>query len=326
MTGNESRPPTVSVIMSVYNGETYLKDAVDSVLGQTYGDLEFIVINDGSEDKTADILASYGDCRMHVVHQENRGLTKALNVALKHARGRYVARQDADDISAPDRLGKQVSFMESRQDVALAGSWALLIDEEGDVIGRLRYVTEPADICERIVNENPYAHGSIIARREALDEVGGYREKFRYAQDYDLLLRMSERRKIANIPEELYYLRHRADRVSIEKQGEQMAFAELARELAKKRRKGQADELEKGIAIETLMKSGHEIDRFHYEKLTIYFCMREGNLKKARKAIIRMLKANPLQPRYYMHLALTFTGRKVSRTVLRLWEKMRYGR
>ena len=129
--------PKVTVLMAVYNGERYLRDAVESILCQTFRDFQFLIINDGSTDNTRDLILSYDDARIVLVDSEhNVGQTRSLNRGLELAAGELIARQDADDISEPDRLAKQVAFLERHPEVALLGTWYKEIDVQGTVIGK----------------------------------------------------------------------------------------------------------------------------------------------------------------------------------------------
>jgi len=118
----------VSVIMSVYNGEKFLSQAIESILSQTFIDFEFIIINDGSHDGSLDIIRSYHDQRMKLISRENRGLISSLNEAISLANGQYLARMDADDVSLPERLARQVSFLDNHSEIAVCGTWAEVIN------------------------------------------------------------------------------------------------------------------------------------------------------------------------------------------------------
>lgn len=120
----KSKCPQISVIMSVYNGEKYLREAIDSILNQTFTHFEFIIVNDGSTDKSLNIIKSYNGSRIILVQQENKGLAAALNEGIKIAKGKYIAMMDADDISLPTRLEKQIQFMEAHPEYVAIGSWA----------------------------------------------------------------------------------------------------------------------------------------------------------------------------------------------------------
>jgi glycosyltransferase involved in cell wall biosynthesis len=149
----------VSVLMAVHNGERHLRAAVDSILSQTYGNFEFLIIDDGSSDRTAEIVASYTDPRIRsVVMGRNVGLSAALNEGLRLARGRLIARQDADDLSEPRRLERQVSVMSSRSDLALLGSQGVALSEDGRPTGFVRRCTTPAAIRWCSVFDNPFIH------------------------------------------------------------------------------------------------------------------------------------------------------------------------
>jgi radical SAM superfamily enzyme YgiQ (UPF0313 family) len=202
------KSPKVSVIMSVYNGERFLRESIDSILNQTFRDFEFIIINDGSTDRTGEILDSYSDERIKIFNQSNQGLTKSLNKALRLARGEYIARQDADDISEPNRLEVQVAYLESHPDIGLVGSFAKVINEQGDFTGNELIVPDfSEEIFELLPSRNCLLHGSVMFKRDIIDLVGNYNENFPYAQDYEFWIRISQKFKVANIPKYLYRFR-----------------------------------------------------------------------------------------------------------------------
>jgi len=239
--------PKVSVVMSVYNGEKHLKEAVDSILSQTFRDFEFIIVNDGSTDRTAEILESYHDPRISIVNNErNIGLTKSLNEGLKLAKGKYIARMDADDISLPERLQKQVEFLDAHEEIGVVGTAAFRVDERGKVLSLPAVFTESSVIKENLLLGNQFVHGSVMLRRECIYTVGPYREEFKYTQDYDLWLRLSEKYDVANIAEPLCKLRINMKALSVAKQAEQNMYARLARELSKQRARGGFDVLQNG--------------------------------------------------------------------------------
>jgi len=237
--------PKVTVLMSVYNGEKYLREAVDSILAQTFRDFEFLIINDGSTDRTGEILKSYSDQRIKIInHEKNIGLTKSLNKGLRVAKGEYVARQDADDISMPERLDKEVAFLDTNKNVGLVGTDYFLINEKDKIIDKINCLTESKDLKEKLLEGNQFAHGSIVFKKECIEKVGMYREEFKFAQDFDFVLRISEIFHIANIPEFLYKWRINIDSVSVNKKTLQDKYALLAIELAKERREKGRDKLQ----------------------------------------------------------------------------------
>jgi len=202
--------PPVSWVMPVFNGGRYLREAVESVLCQTFGDFEFIVINDGSTDGSAAVLEEYAsrDRRLRVFSQENRGLVDALNRGCALARGELIARMDADDVSLPDRLRLQVAFLSEHPEVALLGGQLIIIDEENRIVRTSGGSAESAVLKERLFAGKPvFAHPAVVMRAQAFREAGGYRKPFLHAEDYDLWLRIAEHHEVANLPVPL--LRHR---------------------------------------------------------------------------------------------------------------------
>jgi O-antigen biosynthesis protein len=229
--------PRVSVVMSVHNGEKHLKSAVESILTQSFLNYEFVIVDDGSTDTTPSILRSFTDPRIVVLtNRKNLGLTASLNRAIASARGTYIARMDADDLSAPDRFVRQVAFLDHHPNVAVVGSAYYTINDEDTVTGIIDVLTEPAEIRNGLPRQNWFGHGSVMMRRTCLEAVGGYDKRFRYAQDYDLFLRLSERFDLANIPAPLYSWRDSAAGISRSRQAEQQRFADLARNTAMSRR------------------------------------------------------------------------------------------
>jgi hypothetical protein len=238
--------PTVSVVMSVYNAERFLREAVESILNQSFSDFEFIIVNDGSTDRTGAILQSYTDRRITVINQENAGVTKALNNGLALATGKYVARQDADDVSKPQRLEKQVAFMEGNPAVGLLGTRFEFIDENGEVTRLGVLSTDNKTLQQRLTVINQFSHGSVMIRKEALDKVGYFREFFRYAQDYDLWLRIADHYNVCNLPDYLFRYRELEQAISSSKILTQSLYAGIAAEMAAERRETGSDALQNG--------------------------------------------------------------------------------
>jgi glycosyltransferase involved in cell wall biosynthesis len=219
--------PTLSVILPVHNGERYLQEAVESVLNQTFTDFEFIIIDDGSTDKTWEILIEYTgrDQRIALVqNQENIGLTKSLNKGLSLARGKYIARQDADDVSLPERLERQVDFLDEHPEVILVSSHYKIIDPEGCFLGHSQQAIDPDLVSWYMLFYN-YVEGFVMFRRAPVMDLGGYREMSLHVEDYDLWLRLSKVGEIAILPKLLMkYRRHNAQITVVERE-EQEAFA-----------------------------------------------------------------------------------------------------
>ncbi|MEA3513762.1 MAG: glycosyltransferase [Campylobacterota bacterium] len=219
--------PIVSVIMSVYNDEKYVSFAIESILNQTYKSLEFIIIDDGSTDNSLDIINQYSkqDNRIIVINQNNIGLTKSLNKGIKKAKGRYIARMDSDDISNPQRLEKQIKFLENNLEYGLVGTNAEKIDTNGKHIefNTTKYSNE--EIKKILSTRNCFAHGSVMLNKELLGDALYYDEEFKYAQDYRLWVKIAKYFKIANLEESLYKLRLHENSISKEKIEQQSIYA-----------------------------------------------------------------------------------------------------
>jgi glycosyltransferase involved in cell wall biosynthesis len=231
-----SEPPLISVVMAVYNEAKHLQSTLESIARQTSADFELIIVDDCSTDETWLVLNEIQHPRLRLHRNErNQGQTASLNTGIGMAAGRYIARHDAQDISAPERFAKQAAFLDAYADVALVGSQVEWIDSAGAVVREFAYPTRYEAIVERMREKNSFGHGAVMIRRAALESVGLYREAFLLAQDYDLWLRISERFEVANLSEVLYRMRFSTRMASIARNGEQNAYAALARRLAGER-------------------------------------------------------------------------------------------
>lgn len=198
----------VSVLLPVHNGVRYLESSARSILNQTHQDLEVLVLDDGSTDGSGELAKALGDSRVQVMRSDhNLGLPATLNRGLAAARGDIVARQDADDVSHPCRLQKQVAFLESNPEVGLAGTQAWLMDEHGRCTGILEHACQHQSLVWELFFDNAFVHSSVAFRRDLVRECGGYDEAWPYNQDYDLWLRLAPRTRLANLPERLLALR-----------------------------------------------------------------------------------------------------------------------
>ena len=207
----------VTVITPVFNGEAFLSAALDSVLGQKgVGQIEFLVLNDGSSDASAEILDRYKDSRLTVIHQSNMGLAATLNKGIALARGRYIARLDQDDLMMPGRLAAQIRFLEGYPEIAMVGTSAeIRVADTPD--GRLHcHPSDPDVLRVRLLFDNPFVHSSMMIRADVAREIGGYSEdKARQPpEDYELWSRISRSHKVSNIPEVLTVYREMSSSMS----------------------------------------------------------------------------------------------------------------
>jgi glycosyltransferase involved in cell wall biosynthesis len=207
--------PVVSVVMAVRDGERHLREAMESILRQSYPDFELIVVDDASTDRTPAIIASYADTRVRTLRNEDhRGLSASLNRGIREARGRYIARIDADDVAEIDRFARQVDFLERHAEVAVVGSWYTIIDDQGRQVGRRWVPCDHFEIRWMLRFCSAFAHSAVMMRRSVLlDEIGPYDESLVYAMDYDLWLRLAAKHRVANLNE--FLLRWRTSPTSM---------------------------------------------------------------------------------------------------------------
>ena len=193
--------PKISVVMSVFNTEKYLTEAIESILNQTFTDFEFIIIDDGSTDKSAEIIKSYEDPRIVFIQQVNKGLAAALNRGIKGAKGKYIARMDADDISMKNRLEKQFEFLEIHSRCVAVGTNAVVIDVNGEILYTSCQLTDWKEI-KNILPATPFFHSSTMLRRKVVVKCGGYYEKLKYGgQDLIFFNKMARFGELRNINE-----------------------------------------------------------------------------------------------------------------------------
>ena len=203
--------PTVSVLITAYNGEEYIGDAIESILGQTFADFELIIVDDDSKDRTVEIANSYAqkDSRLKVIiNKKNIGFTQSLNKGIEQSRGEYIARIDADDIAHPERLARQVEFMEQNESVSVVGTYCHWIDHDKKVIGELIPLMNEKDMRKKILGKCVAVHSSIMVRQALFDKIGLYDPRPVVEDELDLYARaLKNGLKIANIPEFLMWRR-----------------------------------------------------------------------------------------------------------------------
>lgn len=204
-----SKLPLVSVLLPVYNGAEYLIEAIQSILIQSYKNFELIIINDGSNDESALIIERFKDPRIIFLSQTNQGLAATLNRAIGIANGKYLARQDQDDISLPQRLEKQVSFLEANSDYGMVGTWASIWVGNMETERAHRHPSENLILQFDLLFNNPFVHSSMMVRKTVFHEIGLYStDKNRQPpEDYELWSRIARKFKVANIPEILHVYR-----------------------------------------------------------------------------------------------------------------------
>ena len=273
--------PLISVVLSVYNAEPYLAEAIESILNQTYENFEFIIINDGSTDRSLKIIKSYDDKRIIFISREKKGLIASLNEGIQKARGKYIVRMDADDISLAKRFEKQIEFMEKNQDIDLCGT---SVTAFGDNIKS--NVWKPSKdnktIQTQLLFSSPLFHPTVIMRRDVILKYDlFYDEKFKHAEDFELWSRFAKYTKISNIQKPLLKYRILVDSITREADKDVDQRYQTIKSIFKK-------------YIEKLgMENSEEENKLHFN-LTLNDRIRDNNIefKLLRKYFHKILKAN----------------------------------
>jgi len=224
--------PMVTIIMPAYNAATYIREAISSVLAQSFTDFELLVIDDGSMDDTAAIIGSFSDPRILYLYQDHLGIAYALNKGLREAKGRFIARFDADDICMPNRLQKQVEFLSADDRYVLCGSDAEYISESGEHLFNFTCIGHThEDIRSRLYVLCPFIHSSVMYRKEAVIAAGGYSAHAHNFEDYLLWVQLATYGKYANLPEQLIRVRFNPASVTIDEKWRGYRFRQLKRKI-----------------------------------------------------------------------------------------------
>jgi glycosyltransferase involved in cell wall biosynthesis len=317
--------PDVSVVMGVYNAANILSATIDSILVQDGVAFEFITVNDGSQDESGRILEEYAsrDNRIRIIHQENQGLTKALIKGCAQARGEYIARQDAGDISLPGRLRRQKEALDADSELAFISCWTEFCGPAGEFLflakgtGR---ASESMDILddanEKGVIDGPASHASVMFRRDIYIKASGYRPEFYYAQDWDLWYRMAEIGKFYMLEQTLYRMMLIPGSVSANNYKKQCILGDFAREALRLRRKGVSDAaiLDQARLIRPDSNSGTSKAN---DAAWFYFigeCLRKNNDTRAYSYLKKSITKKPLSLRSWIRIIQSLfsliTGRK----------------
>jgi len=284
-----TEPPVVSVLMPMRNAERYVAEAVRSILGQTWGNFELLVLDDGSTDGSLQVIRSHAaaDARVRLLTRERRGLVATLNEGLALARGEFIARMDADDISEAGRFDAQVRFLRNEPRCVAVGCWVLLVDPEGDPLHEVRGPLEHAQIdAEHLAGRSgAITHAASMFRTAALRAVGGYRHQFDTAEDLDLYLRLAEVGMLANLPMVLYRYRQHLGSVGHARHIEQRRT--IARAVAEAARR-------RGLATAPpLVDDVRPLSGLEHQRKWAWWALGGGNAKTARKHARRVLMQAP---------------------------------
>ncbi len=283
--------------MPVYNASSFLSEAIKSILNQTFKNFELIILNDGSLDRSKDIILSFFDSRIKYIENEtNLGLIKTLNKGIELCSGKYIIRMDADDICEPQRIEKQIRFLESHPDIGLCGTWAHVINDKGDITGKIVNQTSPPFLSVSLLFTVPLIHPSVCFKASVLKE-HQYHE-VPIAEDFDLWCRLDKETKMANIPEYQFLYRWHNTNISKEKQHIQEQNKEML--------------IRRGLS-ELGLEPDTETMRIHRLSFSLYSLGKDTqidvnhfDLKKSGEWFTQLLSANNLQKRYDQHALRAF--------------------
>jgi glycosyltransferase involved in cell wall biosynthesis len=297
--------PSITVLLAVYNGQQYLREAVESVLTQTFSDFEFLIIDDGSTDNSLKILQDYAakDSRIRIVSRPNKGLTNTLNEGLSLARGEFLARMDADDICVPQRFEKQIAYLQEHPDCVLIGSRVLLMDPEGLPIREMCLEQTHEQIDSAHLNRGwPIVHPAALMRMSALNQIGGYRDEFNTLEDLDLFLRIAEVGKLANLPDILLHYRQHFASVTHSKEEKQMQIRQAIYDQTRARRGLPPD-------VPPPPSRKHSRKKYEQHRLWAWSALKAGNKRTARKHAIKCFTQAPFSKESWRILACAIRGR-----------------
>ena len=293
--------PTVSVVLPVRDGERFLAQALEALSRQTFESFEALVIDDGSTDRSAAIALEHAraDARVVLHRQPRRGIAAALNAGIAVARGRYIARMDADDISHPSRLQRQVDFLDSHDECVGVGTHLEVIDEEGQAMGLTRFPARHPEIVRVMMGGTcAFAHATVMMRKDALLAAGGYRGEYFPSEDLDLWLRLVDVGQLANVDEPLVRYRRHAGTVGARECDRQMV--NMASLLNPARARQGLPPLAAGLAY------GHTNHDATYHFECVRIALTAGNRRAARRHALACLRRAPGWWRPYVALASSF--------------------
>ena len=284
-------PPTISVLLPVYNAERYVAEAVESILAQTFRDFELLIVDDGSKDRSLEILRrlAEGDARIRLSSRPNAGLVATLNEMLAQARGEFIARMDADDVALPRRFERELEYLRAHDECLVVGTAAEWIDPEGEL---LKVHVPPRDHVQidaaHVTSaEGVVCHPSALIRATAFERVGGYDPKLDGAEDLDLWLRIAEVGRLANLPEPLLRYRFHFQKVG---------FVAKRRQIEASRRSVLAACERRKLPPQLPPEDPEPLDIGRQLRTWAWWALGSGNRATARKYAWRVLLREPHRP------------------------------
>lgn len=308
----------ITVLMPVYNGEKYLKEAMDSILTQSLKTFEFLIIDDGSTDSSVDIINAYGDDRIRLISIPNGGVAKALNYGLKMASGKYIARMDADDISYPERLKIQLDFMTQNPEYVAIGSNINYITETGDFLFHFSQIPHShEEIFETCKTQCPFSHSVVFMQKDAVLECGGYPEVYNF-EDHLLWIKLLEKGKMCNLNMTLSNYRLNPSSVTMDERDIGPVFTAIKQ---KTLLSGSISEEDKLNLIKSVKKfSPKEKQVSYYRMVGKKYLWNNFEPKKARQNLKKAIQLNPFHGFSYFLFVLSFMPEKY---ILKLYNSIK---
>lgn len=298
--------PAVSVLLPVYNAQRYVATAIESVLTQSFDDFELILIDDGSMDHSLGILREFEqrDDRVRVISRPNTGIVGALNDGLAAARGEFIARMDADDLSLPARFQMQVQFLREHLECVLVGSRVMLIDPDGSPICEWAKETTHEEIDGgHLALRWPVVHPAVMMRRDVLNQVGGYRKQYNTLEDLDLFLRLAEQGRLANLPVVLLHYRQHFGSTCFSRNGEQSDIREAIYKETFERRGLRIPGHQSSESFRAVPRNATD-ERRRWS----WMALEAGHVATARKHALRVARSKPLDKESWRLLYCAMRG------------------
>ena len=314
-------PPVVSVVMPTYNAAEYIHSAIASILDQTFQNFELVIVDGNSTDGTIAVVESFDDDRIRTIQLSNRiGIPFARNRGIEEADGDYIACHDADDRSHPERLARQLEYLEAHPSVAAVGTGARLVDENANRIARRHILADPslADLLE----EFHFIHPTMTFRRTAISEVGGYDEWFEVAEDYELVLRLADKFPVRNIDEQLYERRIHEDSVYASELGKMWLYALLAvKKASDPTEYTNLKEIADRDGIRAVYEHLSHEDRRTYHRKLARDLLRYGQPRESRLHARRAISLSNQGPMEYLLYSLSFAPTNVTKRIATEYRK-----
>lgn len=317
-----SQPTTkLTVLLPAYNAGPYLREAIDSILAQTWTDFEFLIINDGSKDNTKEIIESYTDPRIKAVHQENKGLITTLNEGIKAAKGDIIARMDADDVCLPERLQLQMDFLNSHPDYVMVGSEAEIMDKDGNYLMPLIPVGHThEEIVNKIDEKVPFIHPCVTFRKEAVIGAGLYPKNALDFEDHLLWKKLLSIGKVCNLRENLLKVRFNPESVTIDEQWRGKDFLEIRKRSVVNGFVSETDaqKLKEVMGSQNL---GHYKQASYYAMIAKKYLWNNPNSRLARQNLSKAIHHYPGNIPNYLLYAFSFLPAALRKSVYKLMKR-----